>query len=124
EPAPADLPEPTAAPAQDDPGAAGWGRPSESASAPATNGATNATAAAPAAQREGATWGKPARPAESQPAAAPSASAPEQPAARTSSLGERQRYGESVVRELLGATFVEEQPLVTRAPTMSYDSED
>ncbi|GMA28125.1 DNA polymerase III subunit gamma and tau [Arenivirga flava] len=73
------------------------------------------------APRAASGWGRPARIAE------PAPSAPEPvdaPSTRTSSLGERQRYGESVVRELLGATFVEEQPLVARAPVMTYDSEE
>jgi len=30
------------------------------------------------------------------------------------SAGENQRYGEAVVREILGASFIEEQPYVQR----------
>jgi len=46
--------------------------------------------------------------------AAPAASAPAgqrgAPARRSPAFAEKQRYGEAVVREILGATFIEEQP--------------
>ncbi|MBX0300952.1 DNA polymerase III subunit gamma and tau [Cryobacterium sp. 1639] len=51
-----------------------------------------------------------------QSASAPAASAPAgngqrgAPARRSPAFAEKQRYGEAVVREILGATFIEEQP--------------
>lgn len=97
----------------------GWGR----AAAAPTGAASGAAAPAPEAPRAASGWGRTARAAEPAPSA-PEPEPVDAPPARTSSLGERQRYGESVVRELLGATFVEEQPLASRAPVMTYDSEE
>ena len=50
-------------------------------------------------------------PAVSAAPAAPAAPAPERELkASAPAFEEKQRYGESVVREILGATFLEEQP--------------
>ena len=78
-----------------------------------------ATAQAPAPARAPASGRRPApdRPASDRPAPdrpAPDSQAPERsaPAAgsRTPTFQAPQRYGEAVVREILGATFLEEQP--------------
>ncbi|QHC65999.1 DNA polymerase III subunit gamma and tau [Rathayibacter sp. VKM Ac-2759] len=57
------------------------------------------------------------------PAPAPERRAPaERPATRTtraSTADGRQRYGEAVVREILGAQFIEEQPHVPRGPRVT-----
>ncbi len=94
--------------------AAGWGRTAAASTSAADPVRTPETASTTSG------WARPARDAEPAPSASEAVAPPE----RASSLGERQRYGESVVRELLGATFVEEQPLVTRTPAMTYDSEE
>ncbi|WP_236720292.1 hypothetical protein, partial [Rathayibacter sp. VKM Ac-2630] len=38
---------------------------------------------------------------------------------RSATADGRQRYGEAVVREILGAQFIEEQPHVPRGPRVS-----
>ncbi len=45
-----------------------------------------------------------------QPPASPQSSPRLRPQGKAPAFGEKQRYGESVVREILGATFLEEQP--------------
>ncbi|KQQ21130.1 DNA polymerase III subunit gamma/tau [Rathayibacter sp. Leaf299] len=78
-------------------------------------------------------WAVVAPPGEPAPAAVPElvrapAAAPErrEPAARpvtrttrSATADGRQRYGEAVVREILGAQFIEEQPHVPRGPRVS-----
>ena len=59
----------------------------------------------------------PAKTAEA-PAATPPKAAPQRPA---SSPADNSRYGESVVRELLGASFIEEQPVAPRVVPVSRD---
>jgi DNA polymerase-3 subunit gamma/tau len=51
-------------------------------------------------------------PAQAQAQSQPQRQAPAraQSQAKAPAFGEKQRYGESVVREILGATFLEEQP--------------
>jgi len=55
-----------------------------------------------------------AAPAPAQPAPAAAPAAPLRAAPPAPSAGENQRYGEAVVREILGASFIEEQPYVQR----------
>jgi len=55
-----------------------------------------------------------AAPAPAQPAPAAAPAAPLRAAPSAPSAGENQRYGEAVVREILGASFIEEQPYVQR----------
>lgn len=77
-----------------------------STSAPGANPAAAANPTAPRATQPA----PPERGAEFRPAA-PQASAPADPRGRqTSHPAASTRYGESVVRELLGASFIEEQP--------------
>ncbi|WP_233614019.1 DNA polymerase III subunit gamma and tau [Leucobacter sp. CSA2] len=76
-------------------------------SAPAAPSGPAATVPAPAALAQGA----PA-PAETAPApAAPGAAKPAEPAQPRAAAPKFTRYGEAVVREVLGARFVEERPL-------------
>jgi DNA polymerase-3 subunit gamma/tau len=79
-------------------------------SAPATAGsATSArSASAPPASASGASAPAPATAGPG--ASARSASAPAAAGSRTPTFQQPQRYGEAVVREILGATFIEEQP--------------
>jgi len=79
-------------------------------SAPATAGsATSArSASAPPASASGASV--PAPSTAGPGALARSASAPAAAGSRTPTFQQPQRYGEAVVREILGATFIEEQP--------------
>lgn len=81
----------------------------------ATSGPADAASSVPAAQSPTNTSGSMTQHAE-----APTVQQPTQkasPAARTGArppaFEEKQRYGESVVREILGATFLEEQPHVS-----------
>ena len=78
-------------------------------------------------------WATVAPPGE--PAAAPEPAAPSRPApvaerpapasrpvtrtTRSATADGRQRYGEAVVREILGAQFIEEQPHTPRGPRVT-----
>jgi DNA polymerase-3 subunit gamma/tau len=44
-----------------------------------------------------------------------------QPVSTEPPTGEAARYGESVVREILGASFIEEQPVVPRVMPLAGD---
>jgi DNA polymerase-3 subunit gamma/tau len=84
--------------------ASGAPAPAPSPSPSTAAGTSGASAAAPdasAAQRPAA--------AEVQPSAAQAPAAKRPARASAPSFAEKQRYGESVVREILGATFLEEQ---------------
>ena len=57
------------------------------------------------------------QPAAQQPTAQPPARAERpQPTRPMPQFGEKQRYGEAVVREILGASFIEERPVAPRTP--------
>jgi len=125
--APASAPAPTAAPAAKAvPASGGWAvaqipqseePPEDDSPAEPAWASTGAPAPTPAPQAT-----PPAAPQESTAPAAPAApvqqaAAPQRPARPTpaaSGPDEKQRYGESVVREILGASFIEEQPHVQR----------
>jgi len=62
----------------------------------------------------------PVLPAERQHPNAPSPRTSSKGASRAPAFAEKQRYGEAVVREILGATFIEEQPY-TAAPRTRND---
>ncbi|MFT2817052.1 DNA polymerase III subunit gamma and tau [Leifsonia sp. A12D58] len=74
------------------------------ASAPAAAGSAQQSRQAPTQQSASATQNI----SQSQSQSQRQAKAPTQ--AKAPAFGEKQRYGESVVREILGATFLEEQP--------------
>ncbi|HEY9477127.1 MAG TPA: DNA polymerase III subunit gamma and tau, partial [Microbacteriaceae bacterium] len=92
-------PEPDAEPAP----AHGWYTAPVPGSAPAEADSVAASGAAPSPKATG-------RP--KKPAAAPAPAAPAENSA--ASAPPRQRYGESVVREILGASFIEEQTIEAR----------
>jgi DNA polymerase-3 subunit gamma/tau len=91
----------TAAPAEPAP----WEQSEPTAGAPGTT----ATAGAGAGQRQAKTDNTPS----SQPRTGATAANAARSGARPPAFEEKQRYGESVVREILGATFLEEQPHVS-----------
>jgi len=100
----AQIPQSEEPPEDDSPAEPAWA----STGAPAPTPAPQATP--PAAPQQSAAPAAPAAPV--QQAAAPQR--PARPAPAASGPGEKQRYGESVVREILGASFIEEQPHVQR----------
>ncbi|SEI07353.1 MULTISPECIES: DNA polymerase III subunit gamma and tau [unclassified Leifsonia] len=78
------------------------------ASVPSASGASAPSASASGASASGASAPAPSTAAPGVPAR--SASAPAAAGSRTPTFQQPQRYGEAVVREILGATFIEEQP--------------
>jgi len=100
------IPQSEEPPEDDSPAEPAWASSGASAPAPpVTPPAPPAASASPASA-------SPASAAPAQPAAAPAA--PLRAAPSAPSAGENQRYGEAVVREILGASFIEEQPYVQR----------
>lgn len=94
---------------------------SEPAPAPATAGAPPA---ARPAKTEPATEPSTAEPAKAEPAtAAPATAAPSAPP-QQKTAGGKARYGEAVVREILGASFIEEQSLHPTEPPPPLDTLD
>jgi DNA polymerase-3 subunit gamma/tau len=91
---------------------------------PATPASTSPTAAAPAAPTptaEPGGWAVTAIP-PSEPTERPArVSRAVQPVSTEPPTGEAARYGESVVREILGASFIEEQPVVPRVMPLAGD---
>ena len=109
----AQIPQSEEPPEDDSPSEPAW----------ASSGAPAPTPAPQAAPPVSAAPATAPSPASAQPASAPAApataqsAAPQRPARTApaaSGPGEKQRYGESVVREILGASFIEEQPHVQR----------
>ena len=99
-------------PAPEEPG--GWAVAQIPDSEPPAERRAPAPAAAPTAAAPPKAEAAPAPAKKGRPAAAPSASG-----ARPSNVPPpRQRYGESVVRELLNASFIEEQPIEQRVTPM------
>ncbi|WP_167044507.1 DNA polymerase III subunit gamma and tau [Salinibacterium sp. ZJ454] len=94
------------------PVAAGSKRSPSSAASSKSSPSPSATAGAPATQSPSNDTATAARAAAKAPAARQS------PGAATSGTG-RQRYGESVVREILNASFIEEQTIVPRSTARS-----
>jgi DNA polymerase-3 subunit gamma/tau len=98
---PADEPEPPFEPPEEEP------EPIVEAPAPAREPSASGGAAAPLAQGDAPATPAPARPAPTSPRRG-------QPQAAA-------RYGEAVVRELLGASFIEEQDLAPRDRPVTLD---
>ncbi|QWT24848.1 DNA polymerase III subunit gamma and tau [Subtercola sp. PAMC28395] len=87
--------------------------------APATEPATS-TRNAPSAQAPRGTTPPPARPGATPPTAPRSGGstgsrAAGEPRSSGPRFGEKERYGEAVVREILGASFIEERPVAPRS---------
>ena len=107
----AQIPQSEEPPEDDSPSEPAWASSGAPAPTPAPQAAPPVSAAPAAAPASAQPASAPAAPATAQ-SAAPQRPARTAPAA--SGPGEKQRYGESVVREILGASFIEEQPHVQR----------